>query len=372
MSVVSFQEFELAALLQTASWTDWFIAAQRFGLQNGEMLRQALWPISIQLPLLLGVIGWTVRPDDSRSELNDEMTVRGFTAGFTKIYLVLAFFFGCLFPLGFMISNLSTGLTMIARQPAQLSGLLQEMAVAMSISLCAVLATWSTSGWFVGPNTFTSSSMRFLRHLLLLPGLAGSLLLSLGAVVLFQSACLRWLYDSPVPWLFVLTIWLLPRAVLVRLWLDTMTQTEEVHLAEMLNSSPTLEGTFASRVSSVDGVSEAREAVNPFWRFAVRREPRPSERRNASRLRLAALLFRLRDQPRLQAISLLGYWAYLDLSTAYLLAPSALPSGLVRLYNFMHFGRSSALSAEAFVFFGLPVIAILMGILASGAIRRNR
>ena len=55
-------------------------------------------------------------------------------------------------------------------------------------------------------------------------------------------------------------------------------------------------------------------------------------------------------------MGLLCYWAYLDLSTSYLLAPSGMPSGLVRLYNFMHFGRSSALSAEAFLFFGIPLL----------------
>ena len=344
MSVVAFQEFELSALLQTASWTDWFIAAQRFGLQKEEMLRQALWPIVIQLPLLLGVIGWTVRPHDSATDQTGELGIHRFAAGITSIYLVVAFFFGCLVPLCFMASNLSSGLAMMSRQPTQLTGLLQEIGVATSISLCAALATWSASGWFVDPRKKVSSASRIFQHVLLLPGLAGSLLLSLSAVVLFQSMWLRWLYDSPVPWLFVLTVWLLPRAVLVRLWLDTITQTEGVYLAKMLNS----------RSPSGSQQSES---------FGGRGNP--------PRLRPAALLFRLWDQPRLFAIGLLGYWAYLDLSTAYLLAPSAMPSGLVRLYNFMHFGRSSALSAEAFVFFGLPVIALLIGICVWGAIRRN-
>ena len=82
------------------------------------------------------------------------------------------------------------------------------------------------------------------------------------------------------------------------------------------------------------------------------------------------LLFRLRDQPRLLAIGSLCYWAYLDLSTAYLLAPSGMPSGLVRLYNFMHFGRSAALSAEAFAFFGVPVGIICLTVLVLRILRR--
>ncbi|OYW27562.1 MAG: hypothetical protein B7Z47_06575 [Chthoniobacter sp. 12-60-6] len=53
------------------------------------------------------------------------------------------------------------------------------------------------------------------------------------------------------------------------------------------------------------------------------------------------------EQPRFLAVAALVYWGYLDLTIAYLLAPAGMPSGVVRLYNFMHFGRTAALSAEA-------------------------
>jgi hypothetical protein len=350
MSVIAFQEFELAALLQTASWTDWFIAAQRFGLGRDEMLRQSLWPILIQLPLLVGVVCWTVRQHDSQTDSNDEVVVRESVEWATKAYLGLAFLFGGLIPLGFMASNLLAGLKMIARQPTQLTGLLQEMGVAASVSICAALTTWSASRWLLHSNRGGLSS-RLIRQGLLLPGLAGSLLVSLCLGMLFQQPWLRVLYDTPLPWVLALVVWLLPRAVLVRLWLDTMTQTEAVHLAEMLN---------ARRAAVTDPSNQSRGPIEAAVGGA------------SPALRPSALLFRLRDQPRLLAVGLLCYWAYLDLSTAYLLAPSGMPSGLVRLYNFMHFGRSSALSAEAFLFFGGPGLAIGVATAAWGIVRRRK
>jgi hypothetical protein len=177
----------------------------------------------------------------------------------------------------------------------------------------------------------------------LIPGLSGSLLLSMGVVALFQQAGLRWLYDTPAPWVLALMIWLLPRAVLVQLWLDTTRSTESLYLAEML----------------IRETPQTASGANL---------PQPKSSRNSRQA--SDLLFRLRDQPQLMGMGLLCYWAYLDLSIAYLLAPSAMPSGLVRLYNFMHFGRSSALSAEAFLFFGIPVLGGLLVVLIRRVLRR--
>jgi hypothetical protein len=140
---------------------------------------------------------------------------------------------------------------------------------------------------------------------------------------------LRPLYDSPIPWIITLTIWLLPRAAIARLWVDWMSNREAIHVAELL--------CLVSDPSS-QSISKQR------------------------------LLRRLKDNPRAVAISILCYWAYLDLSSAYLLAPIDMPSGLVRLYNNMHFGRFSALSIEAILFFGLPLILLIIGLMAFRAI----
>ncbi len=325
MSLVAFQEFELAALLQTPSWTDWFIVSQRVGLDRSEMLWQSIWPILVQAPLLVAVVYWFLRVRDQHPDQQEFPTLHVTQAcdWGIRIYLCLAIAIGCLFPLKFMASNLPGGIALIVRQPMHLTGLVREMLIAASVSLCAGMTAWLISK-IVLETRVTSWSSFLLRPLLLLPGLAGSLLLGLAFVAAFQHPWLRPFYDTPVPWVMSLVVWLLPRAVLVRLWIVSAARTESVRLAELLSPGP----------------------------------------------RPAALLFRLRQQPQLLAMGLLCYWAYLDLSTACLLAPSGMPSGLVRLYNFMHFGRSSALSAEAILFFGLPFAGAYSAVRIYRAINR--
>ena len=331
MGLVAFQEFELAALLQTASWTDWFIAAQRVGLDRNEMLAQSMWPVMMQLPLVMAIVNWTARPHDSHVETNPDSGSSRRNDMLALTYLGLALIGGCLIPVFFLGSNLLGGLRLMVGQRSQLLGLFQEILIAVAVSLCAGMVTWSITERFLR-SLCGSRWIRITLQAVLIPGLAGSLLLSLATARLFQQDWFRPIYDTPIPWVLALTVWLLPRAVLVRLWLEATQPGEGLHLAKLLTAP----------VQSPNPVSIASDRQHPH------QLSRPST--------LAGrLLFRLRDQPRLLAVGLLCYWSYLDLSTAYLLAPSGMPSGLVRLYNFMHFGRSAALSAESFAFFGFPV-----------------
>ncbi|HEY0982771.1 MULTISPECIES: hypothetical protein [unclassified Schlesneria] len=337
MALVAFQEFELAALLQTASWTDWFIAAQRVGLDRNAMLAQSSWPVVMQLPLVLGIVNWAVHRQTPHVEANHEFRVSARNHGMALLYLAVALTGGCLIPLIFLGSNLLSGLRLILVQRTQLLGLSHEVVIAVAISLTAGLATWGMSGRFLR----SQQGSRFVRigvQGVLLPGLAGSLLLSLAVSRLFQQPWFRPFYDTPIPWVIAVTVWLFPRAVLVRLWLEATQSGEGLYLASLLTNG-------AGRTSASMESPAAAQAEMP----------------HPTRL-AGSLAFRLRDQPRLLAIGLLCYWAYLDLSTAYLLAPTGMPSGLVRLYNFMHFGRSAALSAEAFAFFGMPIALLCLAI----------
>jgi hypothetical protein len=246
-----------------------------------------------------------------------------------NLYLATAFILGCIVPTRFLLLHFVDGVRWIISQPLQLRGLLLEITVGVAISSCAGLIAWmvvsTTSSSWLRPDKFGM----FFR-LLLLPGLAGSMLLSLAAVRVFQFPLIRPAYDSPIPWIATLTVWLLPRAAIARLWVECMSNREGTHVAEMLCNDAT--------------------------------QPSRSGPRNQ-------LLSRLRDNPRLIAISILCYWAYLDLSTAYLLAPIDMPSGLVRLYNNMHFGRFSALSIEAILFFSVPIFFLMAGFVAFRLVR---
>ena len=340
MGLVAFQEFELAALLQTISWTDWFVTAQRLGLAQNEMLMQTRWPLLMQLPLLLGIMLWisnrkATKIDQSESS---QFVVSNSTKMVVIAYLILALTLGCLIPLGIVAWRLPAGLSLLVRQTSQWSGLAIEIATAGTISVCAGMTAWFVGfAWSESRHRQWFSSIAW--QVLLVPGLIGSLLLSLVTVELFQQSWLRTIYDSPLPWVLTLIVWLLPRAALLHLWLGGTTKTESVHLAELLIQPNSTSSVISERVSPTN--SNTVSSSSP------------------PRHLVATLLFRLRDQPRLLGMSLMCYWAYLDLSTAYLLAPTKMPSGLVRLYNFMHFGRSAALSAESMFFFGLPVFVAL-------------
>ena len=377
MSIVAFQEFELAALLMTTSWTDWFVAAERVGLNRSEMLRQTSWPLLMQLPVLLASVWWLGRAavrrrgeTSSGTEVVSTDCSKRAMCWFAAGYVAIALIIGCLVPLSLIGWRMVDGLSLLLRQRVQQVGLLREMAISTAVALCAGLTAWAicrgsgltspTRARGIGVEWSRSPRSRvgLVRGAILLPGLLGSLMLSLGVVTLFQVSWLRPLYDTPLPWVLALTLWLLPRAAVLQLWLDATRPSEAVHLAEMLqgrrdegrgtrdinlnqktphpNPLPASVSSFQDRAGRGDKAGD----LNPSSFI-----PHPS-----------ALLWRLRDQPQFLAVGLLCYWAYCDLPTAYLLAPTGMASGLVRLYNFMHFGRSAALSAEAGLFFVSPLV----------------
>jgi hypothetical protein len=84
----------------------------------------------------------------------------------------------------------------------------------------------------------------------------------------------------------------------------------------------------------------------------LRRSPSATQRRMAGRWR-----WRWRIEPQVVACGVLCYWAYLDLTSAALLAPPGMASVVVRLYNFMHFGHSAAMSMESAIVMFLPLAA---------------
>lgn len=342
MALIAMQEFELAALLMATSWTDWFIMAQRLGLEQHAMLWQALKPLALQLPLLIGIVVWMSRVSQPAecATSDGEAALPERSAGASRFVLAVALvgitlLVGVLVPLGLMGWRTVEGLRLLLRQRTQLFGLLNEMAVASMISFCAGLAAWWIASLATRPRG--KSGLALASSLLLLPGLFGSLLVSLTLVAAFQQPWLRPLYDTPLPWGCALIVWLLPRAAVLQLWLDAFRPAEALHVVElaMSHEQQTVRevGQTSSRLAQHSAVAAQRSS-------------------------LLTLLWRLRDEPRWLAIGLLCYWAYCDLPTAYLLAPTRMAPGLVRLYNFMHFGRSAALSSEAILFFGLPLLGV--------------
>ena len=326
--LVTFQEFELAALLQATSWTDWLFVAQVQGMTLAESLSAAMSPAAIEFVGIAVVLGLVGTPPSHGLLIDEERPAEPGVSTIAIVFLATAWVLGIAAPMAQLIAGLPAGLWQMAGQPLRWWGLFRELMAGLSASVCAAVIAWGLSGWYFAlMNSFTArppATRRGLRRgtasalvLLCTPGLLGSLILALCVLAVFQHDALAPWYDTPLPWLVGLTLFLAPRAVLLQVWTSASPQSS-LHLAELLQRS-------------LD---------------------------RAQRHAGAQLLWELHGEPRFLAVAMLTYWGYLELTLADLLAPTGVTSGVVRLYNFMHFGRTSALSAEAAVLLLVPLLGM--------------
>ncbi len=246
------------------------------------------------------------------------------------LWSVLAWGLLVLMPLSSLAWGLPAGIVQLAGQPLRWQGLLRELLGGCAVCVAAACAAWMLAA---GVPPAVDRGLRrgwaVLIGVACLPGLSGSLVLSLGMLTLFQRSLLSGLYYTPLMWVLASMLFLLPRGVLLRLWL------QQADGSAM---------TIAQNLSASHDASQRRAGRTLLWR--------------------------LRDEPRFLAVCFLAYASYLELTLAVLLAPTGLPSGLVRLYNFIHFGRTAALSAEMTVLLGVPLLvaAVVWGLARKGRV----
>jgi hypothetical protein len=321
LTLIAFQQFELAALVRAVSWSDWLFVQQVGGLSLAASLSAALVPAVGQLAVIgIGLAAVSRRPTDGPAVIGS-VTPSLWQRGLTAAWFVAAWGFVVGWPLLSLVAGVPAGVRQLLTQPLRMQGLARELFAGLAAAVLAAIVVW-----FRAPSASEgerkTSFPRWRSGLgtvaLCLPGLCGSLLLGLALVALFQSSPLHALYNTPLPWVLGLVLYLSPRAVLLNAWINSTRTTS----AEFL----------ASRLETSTDTHQHRHGRQLVWRLI--------------------------DEPRFLAVALLTYWGYLDLTTAYLLAPSGLTSGVVRLYNFMHFGRTAALSAEAAVLLLGPLVLI--------------
>lgn len=328
VGLLAFQEFELAALLKATSWTDWLFTNQQTGQDFEVLVRAAIIPALLQVAMITGAV-WALR-HESHAPIHQDSGPRSLSCTLAFLSTLPAWGLLVLIPLSSLLWGLPSGFVQLAGQSLRWQGLLREM-----LGGCAVSVTAACAAWILAAGVPPVIDRRLRRAggtllaVLCLPGLSGSLVLSLGLLSLFQRSVLSTLYDTPVMWVLGSTLFLLPRAVLLRLWM---------HHA---NSSAVMTARLMTASSD-----------------------RPQQRSGR------AIVWRLRDEPRFLAVCYLAYSSYLELTLAALLAPTGLPSGLVRLYNFLHFGRTAALSAEMAVLLGIPLLfaAVVWGLARRGRV----
>ena len=152
---------------------------------------------------------------------------------------------------------------------------------------------------------------------LLLPGLLGSLVLSLGLLAMFQLPGLRGLYDTWLPMLLGQTLAVLPFAVAVVLLLMRVSDPAALHSAKLL------------------AVSEESR---------IRRQ-------------MAAIRWRLTTGRWLLGGLIVAHRCFWDVTVASILRPVQVEPVITRLYNEMHYGRTEALMSLS-LFAALTPLAI--------------
>jgi ABC-type spermidine/putrescine transport system permease subunit II len=241
------------------------------------------------------------------------------------LFLVVAVMLMVVFPVSLVGRGAFDGMGRIVHSAEQLKKLLTEILAGTGYALAAAVA-----GMLMAAQLLRLARKSLLARLGLvacaLPGLFGALVLSLALIQLFQQPYLHVFYKTPAALASGLTLFLLPRAIVVRLLLSLSRGREGAHLAALLGESP-----------SRGGQAAARE-----------------------------LAWQLRWRAEFWSVALLTYWGFLDLTIASLLAPVTIVSAPVTLYNQMHFGKNAVLSALVFLTVSVPA---LLFVLAS-ALRR--
>jgi ABC-type Fe3+ transport system permease subunit len=320
MFLVTFQEFELASLIGRPAWTVWLFDAQVGGLALDESLRLALEPVACQIVVLAPLAWWVVtRRSNPRARSQQSVPIPVHWKNILWLYLVVAFAMVVAVPAGLVGGGAVEGLFRVVRSTEQIKTLLTEILVGTGYGLAAAIA-----GMLIAAPLLRGAHNSHLGRLglvvLSVPGLFGSLVLSLALIRLLQQPYLHIFYKTPLALALGLTLFLLPRGVIVRLLLSASRRREGAHLAALLGASPS----------------------------------------RAARATARELAWQLQWRGEFWSVALLAYWAFLDLTVAYLLAPVTIVSAPVMLYNQMHFGKNAVLSALVFLTVIVPALLFIL------------
>ena len=320
MFLLAFQEFEMASLMFATSWTVWlFDAHAQQGMFLSESLRLMLLPLLCEAAVLIPVLVLLLR--NRRSPATLSVARRAFsdlTRGLLWLYLAAAAILACALPLWIVGAGLDEGLVVMARNPQQARSAFEEILTSGLFAVTSGAVAYLLAGWLLGLSRSIIATGVLVG--VSVWGLFGSLVLGLIVLALFQRSILNPLYDTPVPLLLTLALFLLPRVLVIQLLLRVLRPAQSVHLAKQLKQSP------------------------------------DAARRSAGR----ELLWHLRDRGHFWLAALACYWAYLDVTSATLLAPVGMATAPVRLYNLMHYGRSQALSAMTLLVVAVPILVVLL------------
>lgn len=314
--LLTFQEFEIASLMQVSrapvAWTVWLFDSNA----GGQILSLSLWlsigPLICEL-LVVGIALFALMRGDWNQT---ESLSRAAPGGLLRTAAAMGFLSASIvflvgIPLGRLAGDLFAGFDTLTSE--RIGGFAEEMSLAVAYGLTAALiAFWISGLLFARRRVRTGATL-----LASLPGLIGSLVLSLLMLKIFQQPLLAALYDTPMPLVLTLALFFIPRAVLLRIVFFSKQPREPLKLADLMRHST----------------------------GSVRSEGR-------------RLSWALRVQPAFWVVALLAYWGYWDLTASSILRPVQMPPFTPELYNQMHYRQGSTVAAMSLLAGLLPLALV--------------
>lgn len=328
-TLMCFQEFETAALVQIdrhpVAWSVWLFDAHAQGESLSSSLSMLKCPLLIELLILIPVLTLARIPQQLTTLDTAESrrtSPAGSAMGICWLFAALVGF--AVWPVIANGPQLIDGITILPVQTSLLQRSLQQIGSSLGFALISALVTlWMA----VALNRFTQ---RGLTIAMLLPGLSGSLVLSLSLLAMFQTQSLNHLYDTPLPMILGLSLLMLPRAFLLVLLLMVTSSPQSRHSATLL-------------LSFNDSTTRATGQM---------------------------LLWRMVDMRWLLATGLLLHWCFWDVTVPSVLRPLRFEPVVTRLYGEMHYGRTETLAAITCLSLLAPLMTFVVAAVGWNLVRR--
>jgi ABC-type Fe3+ transport system permease subunit len=336
--LLTMQEFEIASLLQIPAWTVHLFDSQAGGLDSMTSLRLLVSPVLVQAAVLIPLIWWglaTSRNAALRWRAAEDAPRGNMKPGVAIAAVAAVLTWGV--PLSVVSLSGIGGLGGVLRNEILVRSTFLDLTAAIAIAVpCSVLSLIlarklndTTRRHEACSKQMMSKLRPVLLTLLVAPGLFGSLAVSIVVLSAIQYSRLTELRATVWPMSLALILFLAPRALVMTMLLPVFRNSEASHLSTLLSASS-------------DSTRRNHAAQLKWWC-----ECRPL-------FLVAAVLF---------------YWSLANLTAAALLCPPTIPllsfDGNivplpVRLYKFIHQGRTATLSVMALLSVIVPLVLIVV------------
>lgn len=336
--LLSMQEFEIASLLQIPAWTVHVFDAQAGGLNLAATLRLLVGPVIVQAIVLVPLLWWGIANSVAivprwRSADCVSGSRRWLGVTITSLAALLTW----AIPLVTVAQSGLSGIGGVLENRVLLRSTFLDLASAIALAIpCAILSLILARKVMqifhnddAAQSKFAKAVSSVLLLLIVVPGLFGALAVSIAILVATQHPPLLELRTTAWPMATALVVFLVPRAIILAVLLPVFRRSESTFLATLLGKSRD-----RTRLGN---------AANLKWWFECR--------------------------PMFLVMAVLFYWCLANLTAAAILCPPTIPLFSfdgnivplpVRLYKFIHQGRTAALSVMAVLSVLVPFLLLVV------------